>query len=111
MAPDELRRRAVRRALANGGASAVRRLRLGVYEVESASRPGTVHRVGVDGQGVYHCSCEAALAGRLACWHRAAVYVARLEKNSGVRVTGPAVSPAPNEAFVPANVVLLRRAA
>jgi hypothetical protein len=54
MAPDQLRRRAIARALANGGASAVRRLRLG--------------------------------------GHRAAVYIARLERNSGVRVTGPAAS-------------------
>jgi len=89
MASDELRRRALQRAIANGGASCVTRLRYGVYQVESASRPGTVHRVSVDEDGIYSCSCEAALAGRPACWHRAAVFIAKTEAGGG-RVTGPA---------------------
>jgi hypothetical protein len=97
--------RAISRALANGGASCVRRLRYGLYEVESASRPGAVHRVSVDDAGTYHCSCEAGLAGRPVCWHRASVYVAKVEHASGGRVTAPA-PPAP------ANVVpFARRAA
>jgi hypothetical protein len=122
MAPQELRRRAIARALANGGAAAVRRVRFGLYKVESASRPGTVHTVAVDARGtgtpVYRCSCEAGIAGAPACWHRAAVYVAKVEhamRGKG-RVTGPAapVAPirpaeAPSVALAPpANVVELR---
>ena len=90
MAPQELRRRAIARALANGGAAAVRRVRFGLYEVASASRPGTQHRVRVIGAN-WFCSCEASLAGK-PCWHQAAVYVAKLEHAMGGkgRVTGPA---------------------
>lgn len=103
--------RAISRALAHGGASCVRRVRCGLYKVQSATRPGMVHTVSVDAGGAYHCSCEAALAGCPACWHRASVYIARLEHNSGVRVTGPATR-APGEA-APSNVVDIwsRRAA
>lgn len=87
MAPDERRRRALARALANGGATCVTRLRFGLYAVESVSRPGTAHRVTVDEQGQYHCACEAGLAGR-PCWHAGAVYIAKVEAG-GARVTGP----------------------
>jgi hypothetical protein len=80
--------RAVARALANGGAAAVTRLRFGLYEVASVSRPGTRHRVSVGADDAYRCSCEAGLAGR-PCWHAAAVYVAKAE-HQGVRVTSPA---------------------
>ena len=106
MAPGELRRRAIARALANGGAAAVRRVRYGHYEVASASRPGTRHRVKVIGAN-WFCSCEASLAGR-PCWHQAAVWLAKLEHTSRVRVTGPGtrLAPAP-----PANVVAFRRGA
>jgi hypothetical protein len=83
----ELERRAITRALAMGGASCVTRLKFGSYAVESASRPGTVHRVSVVGQ-TYLCSCEAGLAGR-PCWHAGAVYVAKIQVGGG-RVTGPA---------------------
>lgn len=103
--------RAISRALAMGGAAAVRRIRCGLYKVESATRPGMVHTVSVDASGAYHCSCEAAVSGRASCWHRASVYIARLEHNSGVRVTGPGTT-APGEA-APSNVVDIwsRRAA
>ncbi len=122
MAPQELRRRAIARALAHGGAAAVTRIRYGLYRVGSASRPGTVHTVAVDERGagtpVYRCSCEAGLAGVPACWHRAAVYVAKVEhamKGKG-RVTGPAASAPVRPVEVlpvgntppPANVVELR---
>jgi hypothetical protein len=101
--------RAISRALANGGASCVRRLRYQLYEVESVSRPGTMHRVSVDASGAWHCSCEAGLAGRV-CWHQASVYIAKVEHASGARVTGAATVPAPQLA-VPANVVTFRQRA
>jgi hypothetical protein len=113
MSPQELRRRAIGRALAHGGAAAVTRIRYGLYKVESASRPRTAHTVAVDERGAYRCSCEAGIAGVPACWHRAAVYVTKLEhamRGKG-RVTGPALSAslAPAERVdAPANVVDLR---
>jgi SWIM zinc finger len=111
MAPDELRRRrAIARALAHGGAAAVRRVRFGRYEVASASRPGTVHTVAVDARGAYRCSCPAGISGR-ACWHAAAVYVAKVEhamQGKG-RVTGPAAPAQGIEAPAAAtNVVDIR---
>jgi hypothetical protein len=115
MVPQELRRRAVSRALANGGAAAVVRVRYGLYRVQSASRPGTVHTVSVDARGTYRCTCEAGVAGQPACWHRAAVYVAKVEyalRGEG-RVTGPAAAPgapaAPARGIeAPANLIDLR---
>jgi hypothetical protein len=108
MSPQELRSRAIVRALAHGGAATVRRVRFGLYEVASASRPGTAHTVAVDERGAYRCSCEAGIAGVPACWHRAAVYVAKVEhamQGKG-RVTGPAAPVQRIEA--PANVIDLR---
>jgi hypothetical protein len=99
----QARQRAIARALANGGAAAVRRVRLGLYKVESSTRPGTVHTVSVDAGGAYHCSCEARVSGK-ACWHQASVYIAKVEHTSGGRVTAPA-PPAP------ANVVEFRQRA
>jgi hypothetical protein len=88
-------RSAISRALARGGAAAVARARFGLYRVASASRPGTVHTVSVDARGRYRCDCEAGVAGK-ACWHAAAVYVAKVEHASkgGARVTGPGRRPA-----------------
>jgi hypothetical protein len=86
-------RSAISRALARGGAAAVERVRYGLYRVASNSRPGTVHTVSVDQQGRYRCDCEAGLAGR-ACWHGAAVFIAKVEHSSGARVTGPGRRPA-----------------
>ena len=105
MAPQELRQRAIARALANGGAAAVRRVRFGLYEVASASRPETQHRVRVIGAN-WFCSCEAGLGGR-PCWHAASVWLAKLEHNSKVRVTGPGTRPA----SLPAGGAASRRAA
>ena len=86
-------RNAVQRALARGGAAAVARVRFGLYRVVSNSRPGTHHTVSVEDAGRYRCDCEAGVAGR-ACWHAAAVFVAKVEHTSGGRVTGPGGRPA-----------------
>jgi hypothetical protein len=93
MALGSSERGAISRALARGGAAAVQRVRLGLYRVTSSSRPGTVHTVSVDAAGRYRCDCEAGVAGR-ACWHAAAVFVAKVEHASGGRVTGPGRRPA-----------------
>jgi hypothetical protein len=84
----EAQRKAISRALARGGAAVVRRVRYGLYGVESSSRPGRFHTVAVDARGRYRCDCEAGLAGRV-CWAMAAVFIAKVE-HSGARVTGPA---------------------
>jgi hypothetical protein len=84
-------RRAITKALLLGGAAAVRRVRYGVYAVASASRPGVAHTVTVEagaGAPVYRCDCEAGRHERV-CWHAAATWIAKLEHNSRVRVTGP----------------------
>lgn len=104
MRPQELRRRAISRALAMGGAGAVTRLRYGHYRVASATRPGVTHTVSVLGQN-WFCTCEAARAGR-PCWHQAAVLVAKTEAGGG-RVTGPRAERADDPAL-PANVTVLR---
>jgi hypothetical protein len=85
-------RNAISRALARGGAAAVERVRYGRYRVASASRPGTAHIVSVDDQGRYRCDCEAGVVER-ACWHAAAVLIAKVEHASGARVTGPGRRP------------------
>lgn len=87
-APDRAvaaRQRALRKAFALGLAGDVVRLRLGLYEVPSQTRPGQAHRVTVSASGVYHCSCEAGVAGR-PCVHQAAVYLRKLEQNSRANV-------------------------
>lgn len=108
----ELRRRAIARALANGGARTVVRVRYGFYRVRSATQPGVEYRVSQDASGRYRCACPAGVAGR-PCWHVASVYIAKVERGGG-RVTGPALvqraTPSPSPAL-PANVVPLRRAA
>jgi len=101
MTVESMWKRAIVRALANGGAAAVTRIRFGLYSVGSSSRPGTRHTVRMDTQGRYRCTCEASRAGRPVCWHRANVYLAKVEHGGG-RVADPAVAPAP--APLPANV-------
>ena len=109
--PQALQRRAIAKALALGGAKAVTRIRWGLYRVESASRPGTAHTVSVDDRGRWRCTCEASLAGLPACWHRAAVYIAKVEHGGG-RVTGPSPAPVPRPASVIGfNVVAFRQRA
>ena len=109
MALTSSERRAITRALAHGGGAAVRRVRCGVYAVRSASRPGVVHTVTVDGTGAYGCTCEAGRHERV-CWHQAAAYVARVEHAGGGRVVAPAGPPAPAPARA-ADVTPIRRAA
>jgi hypothetical protein len=101
MALTSSERSAISRALARGGAAAVRRVRYGLYRVASGSRPGTVHTVCID-RGQWRCSCAAGSAGRPACWHRAAVLIAKVEAR-GARVTGPRppTSEAPARPAVP----------
>jgi SWIM zinc finger len=113
MSIEQQRRNAISRALAHGGAAAVTRVRFGLYRVASASRPGAAHTVSVDARGAYRCSCEAGLAGRPACWHRAAVFVAKLEhamRGKG-RVTSPAAPSAPAPVLAPVIDLRSRRAA
>jgi hypothetical protein len=110
---DPCRRNAITRAMAHGGAAAVRRVRYGLYRVASATRPGTVHTVTVDGRGTWRCSCEAGAAGRPACWHRAAVLIAKTEhalRGKG-RVTGPAAPSASAPVQAPVIDLHSRRAA
>lgn len=102
-------RNAMQRALARGGAAAVTRVRYGLYRVASTSRPGTHHTVSVDDAGRYRCDCEAGLAGR-ACWHQAAVYIAKVEHTSGGRVTGPGGRPAGLPARAGAGIAFPRAA-
>lgn len=100
--------RAIGKALAMGGAGAVTRVRFGLYQVRSATRPGAQHTVSQDAGGRLHCSCEAGLSGK-PCWHAGAVYVAKVESGGG-RVTRAATPEAP-QAEAPSNVIPLRRAA
>jgi hypothetical protein len=85
----ERRRRAIQRALARGGASAVTRVRFGLYRVASSSREGRYHTVSVAQDGTYHCDCEAGISGH-PCWAQAAVFIAKVEHSSKGRVTRPA---------------------
>lgn len=106
MGPEELRRRAISKALAMGGAGTVARVRYGTYRVASRTRAGLTHTVSVVGQNFF-CTCPAGAAGR-PCWHAAAVFVAKIEAH-GARVTGPGTQVAPAEA-APDNVIPLKRA-
>jgi hypothetical protein len=108
MALTSSERNAISRAMAMGGAAAVTRIRLGLYRVASASRPGRFHTVAVDARGRYAWDCEAGLAGRV-CWAQAAVFIAKVEHASKGRakVTGPA-SPVAIPAPAPSKVVDIR---
>src|SRR5262245_38746840 len=92
MAPNSSRRNAIARALAHGGSAAVSRVRYGRYRVASASLPGAAHTVSVDARGAYRCDCPAGVWGR-PCWHAAATWLAKLERNGRVWVTGPGTRP------------------
>ena len=86
---DRRQANAIRKAVERGGAKLVRRVRFGLYLIESAHEAGRVYTVRVDAQGRYSCDCAAGASGR-PCWHAAAVYVAKIEHSSGGRVTAPA---------------------
>jgi hypothetical protein len=98
-------RRAISRALARGGAAAVTRVRYGLYQVASSSRPGRFHTVAVDAGGRYRCDCEVERA----CWHAGAVFVAKVPAGGG-RVIGLA-SPASRAAPARPGAGALARAA
>lgn len=102
----ELRRRAINKALAMGGAAAVTRVRYGTYQVASRTREQMRHTVSVTPDGTYHCTCEAGLQER-ACWHAAAVYVAKVEAGGG-RVVAPA---APADSAAPVEIARVAPAA
>jgi hypothetical protein len=95
---------------AGRGAAVVRAGRYAyTYRGLSSTRDDVWHDVSTAG-GVWRCTCEAGLARRPACWHRAAVHIYLVEQGGG-RVTGP-VTRAPGAAApVPSNVIPLRRAA
>jgi hypothetical protein len=92
MSLTERQQRALRKAFALGLQADVVRVRFGLYLVPSTSRDGVDHKVAVSPRGQYACSCEAGVAGR-PCVHAAAVYLAKLERNSGASVVY--VKPAP----------------
>src|SRR5947209_2382203 len=76
-------RHAFHKAIALDGASKVRRLEHGGYEVASATREGQTYLVtGAAPDGSDHiCECEAAKRG-LMCWHVAAVVLRRTRENA-----------------------------
>ena len=88
---DPRTRNALAKAIGMGGAETVERERYGSYKVKSATRPGQWYTVSVDAQGRYRCTCEAGLAGN-PCWHKAAVFIAKVEAQSKGRVTRPATT-------------------
>jgi len=75
------------KAIELNGSSRVRRLRFGVYTVQSATTAATytVTVMGTD----YRCTCPAGLHGK-ACWHKAAVLIAKTEQSGRARVVKPA---------------------
>lgn len=89
---DAGRVRAIKKALRLGGAQRVHRVRFGRYLVASESVPGREYTVTVDGppggtllEDRYRCTCPAGMTNR-PCWHQAAVWLAKLERNHHVRV-------------------------
>jgi hypothetical protein len=110
MTEAELEQRAISRALARGGATAVTRVRYGLYRVASSSRAGRFHTVSVDGQGRYRCDCEARLAAGV-CWAQAAVFIAKVERGGGRVVAPSAPVQAPAPVVAPVIDIRSRRAA
>ena len=76
--------RALSKAMALELAERVERVRLGLYRVPSTSEESVTWTVMVDG-GAYSCTCRAS--NKLACVHRAAVYLAKVQA-SGAKVVG-----------------------
>src|SRR5688572_22182551 len=83
--------KAIHKALELNGAARVERVQYGVYRVPSASSDAT-YLVTVHGTE-YVCDCTAG-QHRRACWHKAAVLIAKVEHASRARVIGPAPVPA-----------------
>jgi hypothetical protein len=82
-------RNAISKAIELNGAATVRRVRFGTYTVPSAST-ADVYTVTVTGTD-YQCDCPAGMHGR-ACWHKAAVLIAKTEQSGRARVVKPAAT-------------------
>ncbi len=77
-------RNALAKALALGGSRVVKRLRYGTYKIASASQVGGVRTVHQEENGLT-CDCPAGEHNR-ACWHVAAVLIAKYEATTGCKV-------------------------
>ena len=97
MALNKNERNAVAKAVELNGAAQVERVQYGVYRVPSAASDAS-YLVTVHGTE-YVCDCTAGQHGR-ACWHKAAVLIAKVEHASRARVIGPAPVPAAHAATV-----------
>ena len=97
MALDPRSVKAIQKALEVDGAAKVERVEYGTYLVPSASSGETYVVTATDGE--YACTCIAGQHGR-ACWHKAAVLIAKVEHASRARVIGPAPVPSPQPATV-----------
>jgi hypothetical protein len=105
MSEQELRARAIKRAIGLGLAGEVIRVRCGWYQLPSTTRLGQVWTVRVV-EGRYSCNCEAGRSGRPYV-HQAAVFRRKTEAG-GASV----VAPAPARLVeAPANVLPFQRAA
>lgn len=91
MALDPRQATAIQKALELNGAAKVERIQYGVYRVPSATSERS-YLVTVHGSE-YVCDCTAGMHGK-ACWHGAAVLIAKVEHASSARVIGPAPVPA-----------------
>src|SRR5688500_10277776 len=95
-------RNAVAKAVELNGAAKVERVQYGIYRAPSASSDRS-YLVTVHGTG-YVCDCTAGQHGR-ACWHAAAVLIAKVEHASRARVIGPAPIPAEAPAATAPRVI------
>ena len=91
MALSNNQRNAVAKAVEINGAALVERVQYGIYRVPSASSNRS-YLVTVHG-AEYVCDCTAGQHAK-ACWHAAAVLIAKVERASRARVIGPVPVPA-----------------
>ena len=84
MAITSSEQRALSKAMALALAAQVTRVRRGLYRVPSTSEEDVTWTVMVDG-GAYSCTCRAS--NKVACVHRAAVYLAKVQA-TGAKVVG-----------------------
>jgi hypothetical protein len=84
------RRGAIRRALEAGLQHRVQRVRYGVYLVPSTTRPAVHTVTHFANPDELRCTCEGGT--HVACVHRAAVYLAKLEAR-GLRPVLPGMAP------------------
>ena len=91
------------KAIRLSGADLVQRVEFGLYVVVSATRD-TTHTV--TGTTDLRCDCEAATFGR-ACWHVAAVKLARAKRAAARRLrSGDAITPTAAPVVAPAAAML-----